>query len=205
MKMTLIEEVEFLRERVKQLDNLLTPTAEEVPLSWSMTGQEAKIVGHLRRIAPRMASCDALMCLLYDDRYALEPDIIKVFVCKIRRKLRNTGFHIETRWGQGYLFAAGEDPSDRKRLPAAWTEHEDALIRASTSVADGAAKTGRTKAAVQNRAASLGHRWSMRRWSTTDQRRMSAQDNEPALRPNPSKTAFSHLPTDADFKAASRG
>jgi len=99
---TLQREVETLRERVRQLEDALTPSAG-LPLEWGLTATEARLFS---AIAGReMATKQYLMTALYSDRPDEEPEIkiVDVLVCKIRKKLRPFGVEIKTIWGQGYM------------------------------------------------------------------------------------------------------
>lgn len=97
------QEIETLRERVRQLEDALIPPDVVVPLEWGLTASEARMFAFLttRDIATKQQIHDAL--------YGLRPDgddpemkIIDVFVCKARKKLSKFGVVIETHWGQGY-------------------------------------------------------------------------------------------------------
>ncbi|RVE90101.1 helix-turn-helix domain-containing protein [Sinorhizobium meliloti] len=95
-------EITILRERVRQLEELLAPTTVPVPIEFGLTGSEARVFAHL---ATRdMATKQSVMLALYSDRADVEPEtkIVDVFVCKMRKKLARFGVTIETVWGQGY-------------------------------------------------------------------------------------------------------
>jgi DNA-binding response OmpR family regulator len=61
-----------------------------------------------RRSGP--VSEDTMMTILYSDKPDDPPQetIIKVFMCKLRQKLKPTPFGIRTIWGQGYEWVEGE-------------------------------------------------------------------------------------------------
>lgn len=166
MNMTLQEEVDYLRERVRQLEEILYKPVEE-SLGMGLTPQEERLVSHLIRRAPGYVTKDALMTVLYDDADE-EPQIkiIDVFICKIRKKLVGHGWHIETVWGRGYRILEGEDETDRsgwapdrQRQPN-YTDAEDAIIRQSGSLAEAAARLPhRSTGGIWSRANRIGHRW----------------------------------------------
>ncbi|MFD1328272.1 helix-turn-helix domain-containing protein [Mycoplana ramosa] len=96
------DEVDMLRERVRQLEAVLVPDGMQIPIEWKLTASEARVFSH---IASRdMATKDSILLAMYSDRNDLppEPKIVDVFVCKIRSKLKPFGVVIETVWGQGY-------------------------------------------------------------------------------------------------------
>jgi two-component system cell cycle response regulator CtrA len=104
---TLIEQQQTriweLEERVRQLEEALSPRAVSIPVEWGLTTSEARMFAHLT--TKPHCSKDSLMAALY----GLKPDddepevkIVDVFVCKMRRKLKPFGVEIITIWGQGY-------------------------------------------------------------------------------------------------------
>jgi two-component system cell cycle response regulator CtrA len=104
---TLIEQQQSriweLEERVRQLEDALSPSAVLIPIEWRLTTSEARMFAHLT--TKPQCSKDSLMAALY----GLKPDddepevkIVDVFVCKMRRKLKPFGVEIVTIWGQGY-------------------------------------------------------------------------------------------------------
>lgn len=101
---TLRDRIATLEERVRQLESILTP-AWTVPVEWGLTSQEARVFAHL--MTRDMATKESIMAALYSDRAddQVEPKIVDVFICKMRKKLRPYGILIETVWGQGYALA----------------------------------------------------------------------------------------------------
>lgn len=96
------EEIEMLRERVRQLEQVLVPDSITVPVEWRLTSSEARLFAFLT--TRDVASKSAIMQALYSDRADEDPEIkiIDVFVCKLRRKVKPFGVKIETVWGRGY-------------------------------------------------------------------------------------------------------
>lgn len=96
------EEIEVLREKVRQLEEALTPTNSTVEIEWLLTSREARVFAHLT--TREMATKQSVMAALYSDRPDEEPEIkiVDVFICKMRKKLRPFGIVIDTVWGQGY-------------------------------------------------------------------------------------------------------
>lgn len=95
-------EIAILRERIRQLEEVLAPSAVPVPVEFGLTGSEARVFAHLA--SRDIATKQSLMMALYSDRADIEPEpkIVDVFVCKMRKKLARYGVTIETVWGQGY-------------------------------------------------------------------------------------------------------
>uniref|UniRef100_UPI00333BC414 helix-turn-helix domain-containing protein n=1 Tax=Mesorhizobium sp. M0050 TaxID=2956861 RepID=UPI00333BC414 len=96
------QELDMLRERIRQLEDALVPPSISVPLEWLLTSSEARLFAFLttRQIASKAAIMQAIYSAGADDEP--EPKIVDVFVCKIRKKLKPFGVQIETVWGQGY-------------------------------------------------------------------------------------------------------
>ena len=101
------EENEMLREQVEQLKALLR-SQTILPLEWGLTASEQIVLGTL--LQRRRASKDTLYQALYAHRALgdddVEPKIVDVFVCKLRRKLKPFGIEIMTVWGHGYEISA---------------------------------------------------------------------------------------------------
>lgn len=97
----------LLRERIAFLEAILIDCAR-LPMEWGLTQQETRVFGTL--VNRELATKDAVMAALYSDRAGaegeVEPKIVDVFVCKIRKKLKPFGVEIRTVWGQGYTLDA---------------------------------------------------------------------------------------------------
>ena len=95
-------EIDTLRERVRQLENILAPDDVHVPVEWRLTASEAKVFAHLT--TREIATKQSLMLAMYSDRVEAEPEIkiVDVFICKMRKKLSRFGVEIVTVWGSGY-------------------------------------------------------------------------------------------------------
>ena len=111
---------DLLEEQVRQYRE----AAEATPLypaAWGLTSKEAKLLGTLVRARGNTVSVPRLMVALYGLEPDVEPKIIDVFVCKIRKKLRavDAAVKIRTRWGEGYALVAQD--ADRLRRIAADT------------------------------------------------------------------------------------
>lgn len=95
-------ENETLRERVRQLEAVLSADDVELPWEWGLTGSERCVFGVL--LSRKVATKDAIMAALYRSlgRDEAEEKIVDVYICKIRRKLKAFGVTIITRFGAGY-------------------------------------------------------------------------------------------------------
>lgn len=93
----------LLRERIAFLEAILVDCVR-LPVEWGLTQQETRVFGTL--VNREVATKDAVMAALYSDRAGaegeVEPKIVDVFICKIRKKLKPFGIEIRTVWGQGY-------------------------------------------------------------------------------------------------------
>ncbi|MBX5015928.1 helix-turn-helix domain-containing protein [Rhizobium lentis] len=98
------DRIEFLEERIRQLEEALMPSSIIVPVEYQLTSREARVFSHLA--SRDFGTRQSIMMALYSDRLE-EPEmkIVDVFVCKMRRKLKPFGVRIETIWGQGYRLA----------------------------------------------------------------------------------------------------
>jgi len=107
----------LLRERLAFLEAILMECTRPA-IEWGLTAQETRVFGVL--VNREVATKDAIMAGLYSDKAGsegeVEPKIVDVFVCKIRKKLKPFGVEIRTVWGQGYTL----DPDTRAtyRVPA---------------------------------------------------------------------------------------
>ena len=92
-----------LRDRIALLEEQIgVANADSLGLYFDLTPQEAICLGVLlSNKAPRRST---FMAALYSDRADedVEPKIIDVFICKMRKKLKPLGIEIENQWGEGY-------------------------------------------------------------------------------------------------------
>lgn len=97
------QEIAMLRERVRQLTALLAPRDVLVRFEWGLTTSEARLFAFLttRELCSKAEIMNALYALR-PEADEVEPKIVDVFVCKLRKKLRPFGVEVETVWGQGY-------------------------------------------------------------------------------------------------------
>jgi len=94
------DEVETLKERVRQLEEALLPVVS-VPLEWQLTKVERRAYACLA--SRPLASKDALMIALYAGARE-EPNVkhLDLVVHRLRKKLEPFGFKIKASWGEGW-------------------------------------------------------------------------------------------------------
>lgn len=105
---TMRDRIEVLEERIRQLEDILAPSAISIPIEWLLTSAEARIFAHLT--TREVATKQSIMTALYSDRPDddIEIKIVDVFVCKLRKKLKAFGVEILTVWGSGYSLPSRE-------------------------------------------------------------------------------------------------
>lgn len=99
----LLAENDMLRERVRQLEAVLTNGYERLPIG-GLTCTEAAVLAVIAAAdggAPKERILEAIYAWR-SDREVPQPKILDVYVCKMRRKLAPLGVEIETVWGWGY-------------------------------------------------------------------------------------------------------
>ena len=94
--------IEMLEERIRQLEDTLSPQTAQVRVEWSLTQSEARVFAHLT--TREQATKQSIMLAMYSDRIDIEPEIkiVDVFICRMRKKLKPFGIEILTIWGAGY-------------------------------------------------------------------------------------------------------
>jgi two-component system cell cycle response regulator CtrA len=102
----LLGEVEDLKARVEQLEDMLTSNVSE-PILDGLTRSEGVVLGLLMQ--REVATKDMIMTALYGHRLDADDTvgdkIVDVFVCKLRRKIKGLGIFIETQRGVGYFLS----------------------------------------------------------------------------------------------------
>lgn len=110
-------ENEQLRNRVAALEDALGLTQEFAPSgALRLTASEAQMLGML--LARGYVKRESFFAALYQTRPDADdpPDIniIDVWICKLRAKLKHLGHGtIETRFGEGYFIPASDKPALR--------------------------------------------------------------------------------------------
>lgn len=111
------QEVAELQERVRHLEEMKFGLDWHPPVELALTPAEAVILAAL--IANERCSKENLLDASRQSglgyrRDEVEPKIVDVYICKLRRKLQPHGLEIVTLWGRGYQLA----PESRQRLQA---------------------------------------------------------------------------------------
>ena len=110
-------ENEALRDRVRVLEDMLVDHVA-LPIEWALSRQESLLFAGL--VHRGLLTKDGAMAVVYGGlgrERDVNPKIIDVFICKIRKKLKPHGVRIETLWGRGWQLAA----EDRARFRAMLT------------------------------------------------------------------------------------
>jgi two-component system, cell cycle response regulator CtrA len=96
------EEIDTLRERIRQLEDMLKPDECIILNEWQLTPRERRIFAILAN--GKIRSKEAILQLVYFDKIGDIPcvEIIGVYVHRMRKKLAPFGFNIRTAWGCGY-------------------------------------------------------------------------------------------------------
>lgn len=113
LEQQLRKENQILREQVRQYKEALTAPFR-APAEWRLTPTEWTIMGVLVQL--EIGTLNAIMTALYGTRPGDIPDqeIVGVYVCRMRRKLKPLGIVIHTQMGVGFFL----DPETRRRLKA---------------------------------------------------------------------------------------
>jgi two-component system, cell cycle response regulator CtrA len=110
MTAKLREEIDYLREQVRQYKDVLRGGLRWPP-EWGLTPSESAILGVL--VAREVASKQAILIALYADRPDPPADAtIRRFVCTLRKKLEDHDVTIHTALNTGWCLAR----ADRARL-----------------------------------------------------------------------------------------
>jgi len=94
------ERCEDLEWQIRELKKQLAPDVD-IPSAWGLTSMERAVFRLLSR--SEWVSYERLDALRPREDRVYSTDVMKVHVCKLRRKLRSCGGpEIETKWGVGY-------------------------------------------------------------------------------------------------------
>lgn len=103
--MNVHQEVEFLREENRQLRQSLAGKAHDFPVAWELTGAEQRLLNSLYSASNGFRTHDALLrAVALSD--AVEENLLKVQISRVRKKLKPHGITIKTVWGEGYEISA---------------------------------------------------------------------------------------------------
>ncbi|MGF3028103.1 winged helix-turn-helix domain-containing protein [Methylobacterium aquaticum] len=110
--------IDLLEEQVRQYREAAESTVP-YPAEWGLTPKEARLIGALVRARGNVMSVPRLMVVLYGLEPDVEPKIVDVFVCKIRRKFRDAGIGVTVRTVRGEGYRIDLPDADRLRRLAA--------------------------------------------------------------------------------------
>ena len=104
---TLRNEVERLRSRVRELEEILAPEIE-IPVEWRLTATEARLFSHLS--SRPLCTKHSLHAAAYGHWIDEPPDqtVLESHICKLRRKIRPYGYAIRNERFAGYRLSAPE-------------------------------------------------------------------------------------------------
>lgn len=97
------EEILTLRERIRQLEDLLLPASVPVPIEWNLPRCEARIFVMLTQ--RDVVTKEALRVAMYGDRYDgkdYPEELVESHVCKLRKRVRPFGVRIVGKRFSGY-------------------------------------------------------------------------------------------------------
>ena len=100
------EENSILREENRQLNELLLPPKQDFSVMFGLTPQESTIFSVLISADGGIVSKDKMMSEYVASSTNTDSipqvKILDVFICKIRKKLKQWDISIQTSWGQGW-------------------------------------------------------------------------------------------------------
>lgn len=125
---TLKEEKSILEEQITQLKKLLINTDWEPPLELGLTPAEARLLGTLYS-HNGLCRYDRLYHALYQDKMgdSRMPDILKVLMHRIRRKVAPYNVKVHTHYAEGFYLDAESRETLRKM-----TSEEDTSVGNNT-------------------------------------------------------------------------
>jgi len=99
--MNVHQENAMLREQVRQLNEMIAGTLFGFPREWKLTRAEQRLLNSLYTGNKGFRRHEALMHAVAHSDWA-DDALLKVQVCKVRKKLKPYGIEIKTVWGEGY-------------------------------------------------------------------------------------------------------
>lgn len=96
-------EIDFLRERVRQLENAIMPPSVEIPLEWRLPRCEARLFSMLTQ--RETITKETLYLALYGDRFDAHDypvELVESHMSKMRKRLRPFGVEITCQRFVGY-------------------------------------------------------------------------------------------------------
>lgn len=145
------DRIDLLEEEVRQYRDAIE-VFRPYPPEWGLTKTEGRALNALHRARSGFISREQLLVSLYGLEPDVEPKIIDVYVCKLRRKLAGTGIEIRTSWGAGFgLTPEGVLALNRiqaEGVDLAQAERAAAAERLAARIAELEAENAALKAAI---------------------------------------------------------
>lgn len=117
-------ELQALRDRIEELEELLGLSASELPAHWKLRDTPRRILGLLLR-RERMSYHGLSICLGRDVNY----HCLAVHLVAIRKFLRPLGVEVQTIYGFGYLLSPQAKRTLRAVIAAEQIPAQDAVTR----------------------------------------------------------------------------
>lgn len=105
------DRLEYVEEENRQLREALEPSVA-LPVEWRLTKTEARALLALHRVRQGYMSRERLLVALYGLEVDVEPKMVDVLVCKIRKKLRAAGTAVTIRTFHGDGFGLTREGRD---------------------------------------------------------------------------------------------
>lgn len=99
--MNVHQEVEYLREENRQLKAAISGPAIEFPREWGLTRAESRALNSIYTGRNYFRPEEAIRYAASNGN-ATDRDLVKVYISKIRKKLKPHGIEIKNVWGEGY-------------------------------------------------------------------------------------------------------
>lgn len=99
--MNIHAQVDYLKEEVRQLRESMIGKRAGFPFEWGLTIAEEKILNSLYTSPTRKRTTGTLI-RISTIKDQVDPKIVQVHICKLRKKLNPLGIAITTNWGEGY-------------------------------------------------------------------------------------------------------
>ena len=97
-------QLEIAKEEIRILKSTVIGKPILIPIEWLLTSKEEELLTLLYNKNGKVVSKEHLQQVMYSLNSEVQIKIVDVFVCKVRKKLKDLGFPgaIETHWGKGY-------------------------------------------------------------------------------------------------------
>lgn len=128
------ERIDLLEEEVRQYREAIE-VQRPYPEAWRLTKYEGRMLKALARAKGGYVSTEQLLVTLYGLEPDVEPKIVDVWICKLRKKLAGTGIEIRTSWGVGFGLSPESVLALRRIVAENVAPEEDARVAAEKAAA----------------------------------------------------------------------